>query len=1752
MPKVYSLDRTTSEATLPSITDSMEISAVSSPSVESASSHVAATGPLSNQSNNSSSSIVIDPTAATTDSHLVHMKTSMNTPEILHMSSRTIVMSSETTLMSSRFSTALILVAQFLFICSLVFGFSVGEASAQTNGSSSPSIESVLDENGRVKPGMSGSFDPSGFQMTYGPNGEPRFVPAGTRSESLDGSQSEPFCSDNWDSRFGTEVDSTVRTIAVSGADVYVGGSFIEAGGISTVGIARWNGTYWSAVGNGVNGIVYAIMISGTDVYVGGDFTTAGGITANRIAKWNGTSWSALGDGVDGVVYTIGLSGEDVYVGGSFTAAGGVTANRIAKWDGTSWSALGDGVNGPVFAIGVSGTDVYVGGDFTSAGGIAVGRIARWNGISWIGLVGAGVNGIVYAIKISGSVVYVGGAFTVAGGVSANRIAKLDGTSWSALGDGVNGPVFAISVSGSNVYIGGGFSRLNSVGQSRIAMWNGTSWLGLDGGTNSTVLTIGISGSDLYAGGFFTSAGGISANRIARWDGTSWSVMRSSPSGQIDAIALSGNDVYVGGGFTSAGGIQLSRISRWDGTSWSPLGLGLNNNVLALGVSGEDVYVGGSFTSAGVVSANRIAKWDGSSWSAVGNGVNGIVYAIMISGTDVYVGGDFTTAGGITANRIAKWNGTSWSALGDGVDGVVYTIGLSGEDVYVGGSFTAAGGVTANRIAKWDGTSWSPLGGGLGGAVRAIGVSGTDVYVGGSFNTAGCFGSVRFARFFGDSFIGFNSSDWHDGANWKSGAIPTNETKAVIPSGLVSITSSDGYVNDVQLNQGATMSIASGRKLLVYRSAVIHGQVIGGGEVINCGSTISSMGRSFTGSGGLGAVDLSIASICPWIARSNSSWLKIISDLSGVGAKTLEFLVEPNLGPKRIGVLSIAGQILTVNQESGCVLSIDPLTKDTVSLGGTGSVSVSASDSGCPWTATSNASWITITSGTTGSGNGSVGYSVAASTVPQRTGTLTVAGQTFTLTQESGCEQALSTSGRSIPSSGGTETFTVTTDTSCAWTATSNAPWITVTSGATGIGSRTVGYSVAPSTTIERTGTITAGNKVFTIIQSSGCNATLSPSSQSLLAGGGIGNVSVSIDSACPWTATSNVSWVSIAGAGSGTGSGSVGFNVSSNIGPERTGSLTIAGRSFTVSQANGCTFNVSPSSPQSVAHTAGNLSVSVTASSQQCQWTSSSSSSWITFSSGSSGTGDGASVLSIAANTGPPRTGNVTIAGNSYSINQLSNCSYSLSSSSASSGASGTSGSFSINTVPGCTWNATSSAPWITVTTGQSGSGSGNVEFSVSANTGLLRTGLLIAADQTFTVTQANGCSAVFSPTSTSFPFSGGVGGFSLTINSECPWTASSPDDWITVTSGTGTGNGSIAFQVSSNSGGSRSGTISVGATNFTVNQAASPFGSIAGRVLYFFGQNPVAVPGVTLSALGSQNLSATTGSSGIFNIENFGSGAYTLTPSKTGGAGSAISASDASTAAQYSVGLITLTDNQKIAADVTGDGEVSALDASRIAQFSVGLALPAGDLTGSWKFTPSSRSYTSVTEALTGQDFTAILMGDVTGNWAPPPSVVGQSVAISEQLSLMSAFGFSLSPIELTKPGIRSKWTDFGGRKNIGGDVIEIPISIADAMSILAYDAVVTYDSDILEPVIDRPIESNGTLSTNFNVVANRSEPGKIRLAAYGIAPVTGNGDLLVLRFRVKKPGAKIEDANLRFESLVINEKSVVSSRQSVVGSQ
>jgi hypothetical protein len=147
--------------------------------------------------------------------------------------------------------------------------------------------------------------------------------------------------------------------------------------------------------------------------------------------------------------------------------------------------------------------------------------------------------------------------------------------------------------------------------------------------------------------------------------------------------------------------------------------------------------------------------------------------------------------------------------------------------------------------------------------------------------------------------------------------------------------------------------------------------------------------------------------------------------------------------------------------------------------GGSGVVMVTAA-TGCTWTAASNSSWISITSGSSGTGNGTVSYTVAVNSGPERTGTITAAGRTVAVHQENSIDPIIV----SYDMNGGSGVVNVTAGAGFTWTAISNSDWITITSGSGGTGNGSVFYNVAANTGADRTGTITAAGKTFTVTQS--------------------------------------------------------------------------------------------------------------------------------------------------------------------------------------------------------------------------------------------------------------------------------------------------------------------------------------------------------------------------------------------------------------------------------------------------------------------------------------------------------------------------------------------------------------------------------------------------------------------------------------------------------------------------------------------
>jgi hypothetical protein len=191
--------------------------------------------------------------------------------------------------------------------------------------------------------------------------------------------------------------------------------------------------------------------------------------------------------------------------------------------------------------------------------------------------------------------------------------------------------------------------------------------------------------------------------------------------------------------------------------------------------------------------------------------------------------------------------------------------------------------------------------------------------------------------------------------------------------------------------------------------------------------------------------------------------------------------IASNAGPAREAPVSIGGSTVTVSQASGCTYSINPAGFDAAGIGGSSATAITTA-AGCPWTASSNASWISVGTGS-GTGPAQVSFTVAANSSPARTGTLTIAGQPFTVNQASLCTWVFVPPNFTIGAGGGNGATLVIVSGPCTWTAASDVDWITITSGTSGTADGVVQFVVAPNNGPARTGSLTIAGQRYEVAQ---------------------------------------------------------------------------------------------------------------------------------------------------------------------------------------------------------------------------------------------------------------------------------------------------------------------------------------------------------------------------------------------------------------------------------------------------------------------------------------------------------------------------------------------------------------------------------------------------------------------------------------------------------------------------------------------
>jgi len=229
-----------------------------------------------------------------------------------------------------------------------------------------------------------------------------------------------------------------------------------------------------------------------------------------------------------------------------------------------------------------------------------------------------------------------------------------------------------------------------------------------------------------------------------------------------------------------------------------------------------------------------------------------------------------------------------------------------------------------------------------------------------------------------------------------SGTLPSGARSAVVTMTMTRVAGdvNNGYADNLSFVLGTGGGSGGG------------GGGGGDGSIVTPGCNYLIQPLSITGvagTGGVAVIRITTALNCAWGAGTTANWITFRSATTGSGNGAVEISVaaNPSTTSPRSAVVTVAGQQVTVTQNPApaCTYSISPVSVSAPAGGGPGSVTVTATGTGCTWNATSNANWIVVVSTTATT----VNYTVQANTsASPRSGTITIAGLTFTVNQAAG------------------------------------------------------------------------------------------------------------------------------------------------------------------------------------------------------------------------------------------------------------------------------------------------------------------------------------------------------------------------------------------------------------------------------------------------------------------------------------------------------------------------------------------------------------------------------------------------------------------------------------------------------------------------------------------------------------------------------------------------------------------------------
>ncbi len=341
------------------------------------------------------------------------------------------------------------------------------------------------------------------------------------------------------------------------------------------------------------------------------------------------------------------------------------------------------------------------------------------------------------------------------------------------------------------------------------------------------------------------------------------------------------------------------------------------------------------------------------------------------------------------------------------------------------------------------------------------------------------------------------------------------------------------------------------------------------------------------------------------------------------------------------------------------------------------------------------------------------------------------------------------------------------------------------------------------------------------------CTYSLSPSSATVNTTGGNYSFTVNTQPGCQWAAAANTEFVSTSSAG--TGSGTVFYSVqANNTGATRSGTITVNGQMFTITQLFECVYSLSPTSA-TVAASGGTYSFNVNAA-PGCTWSASVQGTFIT--ANSQGSGGGAVSYIIAANnTGTARTGYIVVRGQTFTVTQPPVvCTYSISPSSANFSSEAASGSIAVTTQPGCGWSGVLEGGNLNfIHIQNNGTGSGTLNYLITVNNGANRTSRINVMGEIHTVSQVGrNCTYALSPGFLEVDRLEHAGAIQIDTQPGCTWTATTNNSFVQLQNTEGGGAGAINYQISANNSFSyRNGSITIRGRDFmrvSIRQSGFP----------------------------------------------------------------------------------------------------------------------------------------------------------------------------------------------------------------------------------------------------------------------------------------------------------------------------------------